>query len=150
MTTHSSIYSSLENPTDREAWWATVYGVTKSGTWLSDWTTKWRDRDRDRVTGRLSNAKMLVLITAMFPRDVSGKIISILPTWAFLSKLSCQFVRVRRTNLRDRLLENPESPLLFDSVPLLLSQFCARPLPSKGVVPRWHLHLSGKLQGEDL
>ena len=23
-------YSSLENPMDREAWWATVYGVTKS------------------------------------------------------------------------------------------------------------------------
>ena len=23
----------------REAWWAAVYGVTKSGTWLNDWTT---------------------------------------------------------------------------------------------------------------
>ena len=23
---------------DREAWRATVHGVTKSGTWLSDWT----------------------------------------------------------------------------------------------------------------
>ena len=29
----------LGNPMDREAWWATVYGVTKSQTWLSDWTT---------------------------------------------------------------------------------------------------------------
>ena len=29
--THSSIqYSFLENPMDRGAWWATVYGVTKS------------------------------------------------------------------------------------------------------------------------
>ena len=29
-------YSCLENPMDREAWWATVHGVTKSWTWLSD------------------------------------------------------------------------------------------------------------------
>ena len=27
-------YSSLENPMDRGAWWATVQGVTKSGTCL--------------------------------------------------------------------------------------------------------------------
>ena len=125
---------SLENPMAREAWWATVHGVTKSGTRRSDWTTKWRDRDR--MIGRPSNVKMLVLIMAMFPRDVSGKTVSILPTRAFLSKLGCEFVRLRRTNLRDRLLENPELPLLFDSEPLLLSQFCARPLPSGGVLPR--------------
>ena len=31
-------YPCLENPLDRGAWWATVYGVTKSRTWLSDWT----------------------------------------------------------------------------------------------------------------
>ena len=29
-------YSCLENPTDRGAWWATVHGVTKSWTGLSD------------------------------------------------------------------------------------------------------------------
>ena len=29
-------YSCLESPIDREAWWATVCGVTKSGTQLSD------------------------------------------------------------------------------------------------------------------
>ena len=28
-------YSHLENPMDREAWWATVYGVSKSRTRLS-------------------------------------------------------------------------------------------------------------------
>jgi len=31
-------YSCLENPMDKEAWWATVHGVTKNQTWLSDWT----------------------------------------------------------------------------------------------------------------
>ena len=29
-------YSGLENPMDRGAWWATVHGVTKSQTRLSD------------------------------------------------------------------------------------------------------------------
>ena len=31
-------YSCLENPMDGGAWWATVYGVTMSQTWLSDFT----------------------------------------------------------------------------------------------------------------
>ena len=31
-------YSCLENPTDGGAWWATVHGVAKSRTWLSDFT----------------------------------------------------------------------------------------------------------------
>ena len=32
-------YSCLENPMDREAWWATVHGVTKSHTQLNDFTS---------------------------------------------------------------------------------------------------------------
>ena len=40
-------YSCLENPMDREAWWATVHGVAKSWTGLSDftfmhWRRKWQ------------------------------------------------------------------------------------------------------------
>ena len=31
-------YSCLENPMDGEAWWATVHGITKSQTRLSDFT----------------------------------------------------------------------------------------------------------------
>ena len=31
--------SSLKSPMDRGAWQASVHGVTKSGTWFSDWTT---------------------------------------------------------------------------------------------------------------
>ena len=31
-------YSCLENPMDRGAWWATVHGVSKSRTQLSDFT----------------------------------------------------------------------------------------------------------------
>ena len=33
-------YSCLENSMDRGAWWATVHGVTKSWTWLSDQRNK--------------------------------------------------------------------------------------------------------------
>ena len=36
MAIHSSILSCLENPMDRGVWWATVHGITKSWTWLSD------------------------------------------------------------------------------------------------------------------
>ena len=32
-------YSFLENPRDRRAWWATVHGVAKSRTQLSDFTS---------------------------------------------------------------------------------------------------------------
>ena len=32
-------YSCLENPMDQGAWWATVHGVAKSRTWLSDFTS---------------------------------------------------------------------------------------------------------------
>ena len=32
-------YSCLENPKDREAWWAIVHKVTKSWILLSNWTT---------------------------------------------------------------------------------------------------------------
>ena len=35
MATHASILV-CKNPTDREAWWATVHGVAKSWTGLSD------------------------------------------------------------------------------------------------------------------
>ena len=31
--------SCLENPMDKGAWWATVHGVAKSRTWLSDFTS---------------------------------------------------------------------------------------------------------------
>ena len=34
-------YSCLENSMDGGAWWATVHGVTKSWTWLSDSMTSW-------------------------------------------------------------------------------------------------------------
>ena len=43
-------YSCLENPMDRRTWWATVPGVTKSRTWLSDWAGAHRDTHRHTQT----------------------------------------------------------------------------------------------------
>ena len=41
MATHSSgVENCLENPMDRGAWWATVHGVVKSLTQLSDFSFK--------------------------------------------------------------------------------------------------------------
>ena len=41
---HVSLGELRELVTDREAWRATIHGVTKSWTWLSDWTElNWRD-----------------------------------------------------------------------------------------------------------
>ena len=34
-------YACLENPMNGEAWQATVHGVTKSQTWLSNFTSQW-------------------------------------------------------------------------------------------------------------
>ena len=51
MATHSS-YSCLENSMDRGAWWATVYGVAKSSTWM-----KWLSRHR--WENRWSNLPMV-------------------------------------------------------------------------------------------
>ena len=31
------LYSCLENPMERGAWWVVIHGVAKSWTWLSDW-----------------------------------------------------------------------------------------------------------------
>ena len=33
-------YSCLENPMDREAWWATIHGAAKSWTWLNVWAQR--------------------------------------------------------------------------------------------------------------
>ena len=44
-------YSCLEDSMDRGAWWATVYGVTKSRAGLSNWHLRFQDRSialRDR------------------------------------------------------------------------------------------------------
>ena len=43
-------YSCLENSLEGAAWWATVHGITKSQTRLSD-DTQWRNRHREQTYG---------------------------------------------------------------------------------------------------
>ena len=47
-------YSCLENPMDRGAWWATVHGVAKSRTRLSDFTFFLTDRGEKLNSKKLS------------------------------------------------------------------------------------------------
>ena len=44
-------YSCLENPRDEGAWWAAVYGVAQSRTWL-----KWRSSSSSNITTSTSNS----------------------------------------------------------------------------------------------
>ena len=66
MATHSN-YSCLKNPMDRGAWWATVHGVVKSRTWLSnlhslrELATQWRSQQLlEGGFGFLTTVKVLV------------------------------------------------------------------------------------------
>ena len=54
-------YSCLENPMDRGAWWATVHGVAKSQTPLSDLTNLTKSRERENVWGYTKRPSYLEL-----------------------------------------------------------------------------------------
>ena len=49
-------YSCLENPMDGGAWWATVHGVGKSQTRLSDFTFTFSEKLQTRNSGKLTQA----------------------------------------------------------------------------------------------
>ena len=50
-------YSCLENPMDRGAWWATVHGVAKSQTRLSNFTFFWASQVALLVKNSPANAR---------------------------------------------------------------------------------------------
>ena len=47
-------YSCLENPMDGEAWWATVHGVAKSRTRLSDFTFTFKEIEKRNIVDILA------------------------------------------------------------------------------------------------
>ena len=65
-------YSCLENSMDRGSWWATVHGVTKTWTWLSDWTTTlasgmflkfpFSKQNQNLITGQTKSIKTLQML----------------------------------------------------------------------------------------
>ena len=54
-------YFRLKNPMDRGAWWATVHGVAKSQTPLSDLTNLTKSRERENVLGYTKRPSYLEL-----------------------------------------------------------------------------------------
>ena len=61
-------YSCLGNPMDRGAWWATVRGVTKSRTRLSDFHYRGQSRSPERLSD-LSKISQLQRIIKFEPRS---------------------------------------------------------------------------------
>ena len=59
-------YSCLENSMDRGAWWATVYGVTKSQTQLNDWHFHCIARNEQSLD-KLKKYTRLVLLKLVSP-----------------------------------------------------------------------------------
>ena len=58
--------SCLENPRDGGAWWAAVYGVAQSQTWLKPLSSSSLKRERDGVGGCLSSDSFLSLTSLPF------------------------------------------------------------------------------------
>ena len=63
-------YSCLENPTDGGTWQATVYGVTKSWTRLSDFT--FHPSERRCVLASIHKSKYLVIQTHSFAQLIDS------------------------------------------------------------------------------
>ena len=70
-------YSCLENPMDRWAWWATIHGVAKSQTQLSDFTSLHFKRDKEEhyiiIKGSIQEDTMIISIytpNTRAPKDI--------------------------------------------------------------------------------
>ena len=80
-------YSCLENPKDRGAWWATVYGVAKSRTRLSDFTSLrlfWFGLRFYIYSNSLLKNKFLTFATVLYVPEVIVSLLQcmkIAPSW---------------------------------------------------------------------
>ena len=70
-------YSCLENPMDRGAWQATIYGVAKSQKQLSNWVILWfrRNIDSFRWPKYVSHIYLVFIHSSRFPKPLE------LPKW---------------------------------------------------------------------
>jgi len=84
-------YSCLENPRDRGAWWAAVYGVTQSWTWLKQLSSSSSPVLKDRFTGE--KQKLNSIDTSYIPGKYLGKVSNSPNGLSYLLKyhLSVQF-----------------------------------------------------------
>ena len=103
--------SCLENPRDKEAWWAAIYGVTQSWTWLKwlsilsnkEWTIKILDTPpstpkRQNLKSRLTHLPSLYSGPACVTPGVSGTLHNMwmsdtphhfkVPWWLLLTRVS--------------------------------------------------------------
>ena len=87
-------YSCLENPLDREVWWATVHGVAKSQTRLSDFTSLGEGGAQNtthRNVSRYLSRKMQSVISGSYSAlDTSGLCWSVLADRVRLKHPNCR------------------------------------------------------------
>ena len=60
----------LESPMDREAWWATVHGVARSWTWLSNWACTRRSFNACVCYSNLTLCDPMDYIACQAPRSM--------------------------------------------------------------------------------
>ena len=80
-------YSCLENPMDGGAWWATVHGVAKSWTRLSDFTFTFHFHALEKEMATLLHCSYLEN-----PRDSGAwwaAVYGVAQSWTRLKRLSC-------------------------------------------------------------
>ena len=86
-------YSCLENPMDGGSWWATVHGIAKSRTQLSEFTFTFMSMESAMPSNHLILCHPLLLLPSIFPsiRNFSNE--SVLPIrwpkyWSFSFSIS--------------------------------------------------------------
>ena len=162
MATYSIQYSCLENPMDRGAWWAIVYGIPKTQTRLSThtctpnktrigvihWTLelRWKQSEKIHITGETSRVDQLETQSS---KDVSSS--PICNAWQNPRKIFCRyrscfdaFLFFTRTSGISVWLENDEltREMIFPVTPGTFSAFShvivrIHCLPSVGWVAGW-------------
>ena len=74
-------FSSLENPTDWGAWWATVHGVAKSQTRLSDFTFTFFQELTEHIQDMVLKHSFFTLLKYTFGITVSRKTKHLAQNW---------------------------------------------------------------------
>ena len=84
-------YSCLENPVDRRAWWATVYRVAKSWTWLK-WLSAYAHTHTQYNWINLSSLYILALLYFFFHSFQSCLVLLSILWFHFTSSIALSFI----------------------------------------------------------
>ena len=92
-------YSSLENPMDRGAWQATVHGVAKSQTWLSERSCSPSLLSNSMLVKHVSEIKMPTHFILLSLTEIRFKDTSMSYPLVFALSLGCTLIMLSRSSL---------------------------------------------------